>query len=984
MTVIVMLILAGVSLNALVGDNGIITNAQSANIKNSMAILEEYLQQKYVENYDKFDNDDGKVIQLQKMYPEYFYIPSIEGIGSLRYIVDSGGHALYLIKKSGLPKEIREQLIGGDAGDGKYSDYATLNDVYGVTFDLKVYYSSATGAQLLGITVGDLDNDNPFRTVFKNNSAGSQSEMYSLLNSYDKDENGEISAEEAKIIKEITIDESTALSDFSELYNLVSLQKLIIANKNLTNLEGIQACPNLYYVYFKTCKVSNYSALSGLSKTLKNLYLYDVDDNEFTTLVNGIKNTDFSVLNYFAITGNIGLICDTSDTTLSGKSTNTITTLKKLSELSSITKKSITYLDLKNNNIIDEFDENGKVSKFATEYLSDYTNLYLLRLEMNQLTGLKGLENMNSLAYLFVAKNQLGKYEIYDKTLENDGRNVATDALISLTNKENLVYLNLVNNPDLKWIEYCNLNCLQRFLLAGCNGMIDDSVSRIKSVVNRLSGPDISYPAKYWLSLLDDDTKNLDLNGQTLSVEQFEELGKYSKIEILNLTNLKLSENDAIITNESRLNSIINNTLKKLTKLTDISIWGISMSSIEFVKNTPDLKGIHFWNTKVTTVQTNETGEIIYGVADINKVTYERENGLIVGFSTTSDNYIGLELLETYTPKMRNIVCNNSTIDFSRIPETSKNCIASANRSKFEARYGLTCSSQVSCKTLEKLDWTGFSGNMNLTPYCWGGGWTLDLSKSNITHIYGSQSGPNFNVIAPKGLRFIRWCVGDTLDLSKLDGSTSGSLIINFGWSSRSSMIAILSTLPDGFTLYEINSCSNLMTSDFSFFESLYNNKNQSKISINRIVIEVSNNTTCTSLYGLRYVDDLSTLTCSNVSNLNDLSEIEHLHLRNLTIKNGAVSSVYSLRFATTLVNLNLSYNCLFDTASFKDDDQNTVTINNLEILARLNTNYSLSAEEISSGYTKGNLTSLYLLGNSGIIDFSPVSKLSWTNKSGF
>ena len=75
-----MLILAGVSLNAIVGDNGIITNAQNANMKNGMAALEEFLQEKYVENFDNYISDDNnKVAKLSVLYHEYFYNPQDDG-----------------------------------------------------------------------------------------------------------------------------------------------------------------------------------------------------------------------------------------------------------------------------------------------------------------------------------------------------------------------------------------------------------------------------------------------------------------------------------------------------------------------------------------------------------------------------------------------------------------------------------------------------------------------------------------------------------------------------------------------------------------------------------------------------------------------------------------------------------------------------------------------------------------------------------------
>ena len=47
-SIIVMLILAGVSLNAVIGDNGIITQAQNATYMQSVAVLEEYLNTYYV------------------------------------------------------------------------------------------------------------------------------------------------------------------------------------------------------------------------------------------------------------------------------------------------------------------------------------------------------------------------------------------------------------------------------------------------------------------------------------------------------------------------------------------------------------------------------------------------------------------------------------------------------------------------------------------------------------------------------------------------------------------------------------------------------------------------------------------------------------------------------------------------------------------------------------------------------------------------
>ena len=110
-----MLILAGVSLNATIGENGIMTQAKNATYVQSVAVLEEYINNYYVEHYEELSGEESKVLTLTQLEPSWFYIPANEGIGGLRYVVDGEGHALYLIKKSGLPDDIKNQIRGGEA-----------------------------------------------------------------------------------------------------------------------------------------------------------------------------------------------------------------------------------------------------------------------------------------------------------------------------------------------------------------------------------------------------------------------------------------------------------------------------------------------------------------------------------------------------------------------------------------------------------------------------------------------------------------------------------------------------------------------------------------------------------------------------------------------------------------------------------------------------------------------------------------------------
>ena len=154
-----MLILAGVSLNAVIGDNGIITQAQNATYMQSVAVLEEFLNNYYVEHYEEMSNTEYKVQTLKSLEPDWFFSGA-----PLGYIVDSDGDIHFFINKDGLPDEIRSQIKGGDAGDKTYSSYSQMKDTYGVTKDLKVYYCKDGKETIIGNVV--FDKDNPERKVF--------------------------------------------------------------------------------------------------------------------------------------------------------------------------------------------------------------------------------------------------------------------------------------------------------------------------------------------------------------------------------------------------------------------------------------------------------------------------------------------------------------------------------------------------------------------------------------------------------------------------------------------------------------------------------------------------------------------------------------------------------------------------------------------------------------------------------------------------
>ena len=88
-----------------------------------------------------------------------------------------------------------------------------------------------------------------------------------------------------------------------------------------------------------------------------------------------------------------------------------------------------------------------------------------------------------------------------------------------------------------------------------------------------------------------------------------------------------------------------------------------------------------------------------------------------------------------------------------------------------------------------------------------------------------------------------------------------------------------------------------------------------------------------------------------------------------LNLSRNSISSCIPLKDLTNLTYLNLQNNAITDVSW-----ENGVSYNNLKILADLNKNSGKG----------GKLEKLYLSGNSGIADFSPVKSLSWAARSGF
>ena len=651
-SIIVMLILAGVSLNATIGENGIMTQAKNATYMQGIATLEEYLQSEYVKHYDEADNYTSKVELL---------VNKISNLclkdGTKNYITYDG-KMYYLLNKQALPEEIRNQLRGGDTTD--YLSYIRLKDVYGITEDLRVYYCSEGTDNVLGtLNTSELNPNTPLVKVNTDNEIKSAISDALATVGVEVGENG-VTVGDASKIKDLELDGSKYnITSISALSEISTLKTLTLSNLTLDNLDGLENCTLLNGIYFKNCKINNYTKIST-AWNLQYLYLYlpptmsEADANaQVEKLGEGLANaTEIKNLEYFGISGTTAMFDGkyTSDTNNTSKIN--YTDVKKYSKLSNIDnldkfsnnlKQSIKYLYLNNN------------SFKSINSLKDFKNLNEADLMCNiNLENLDGLENSTNLVYLCAQycnlKNIVGiTGSINLRTATFDG-NLNLESLTGLEDSKNLDFLTawkcnindvtaLKDNMKLRYLSLANninlqniialKNCtgIKKLYLSGNENMIGtevrDALADETTHVLQNCGPNYSLPTKYYIYVLN-STESIDYSyekiGKYLTDDSDEMLALKGKTKIKKI-NLKGQKNIS--------NTIIQEILQTLTNLEAISLNGCTnLSSLDFLKYINEVKELDLRNTSVRdyTILNTREPNLITLVINITNEGYEKDN----------------------------------------------------------------------------------------------------------------------------------------------------------------------------------------------------------------------------------------------------------------------------------------------------------------------------------------------------------------------
>lgn len=879
----------------LFGDNGIITRAQEATYMQSIATLEDFLNSYYVEHYDVMQDSESKVQALKNLEPDWFF-----GGAPLGYIVDSDGHVNFFINKDGLPDDIKSQIKGGDAGEKTYQDYASMNDVYGVTKDLRVYYCSKGKDTLLGTANTDLDN--PVREVFE---AGSS--LAKLINGNDTDN---VTAEDLKNVKELTITPEDGITNFEEFYNFPSLERINFEGVTINSLNGLQNAIKINYIYFHNSVISDYSAI-GKCKELKNLHMYMPNNEEVSKMCEGLKDAKLTKLEYLGLYGYMHYTVVNWNYSNTSTTRSELTDISPLKNLSQETKQAIKYLYFNNNNIED------------ASVLEDFSNLYFVRLETNKLTSCKGLENKSSLRYLYLNNNLLG---INETEISNE----EADSISFLKNNTALYRLDLSKNSNLKQISYLkNITGLKHFLLTNDENIETSCIVELKDILGKCELLDM--PSKYYLGL--DNSPKMNLSNLSLTDEDIMLLKNNTIIESLNLSN-----------NKDLSNEKLQEILSTCTNMKAINLSGVSnLESIEFIKFMPNLITLDIRDTKV----------------------------------------VDLSLLNNNVPNLGTLCINNENIDLTTIQGKISKLGKSYDTELVGKSFGLAINNP---KLIQKLkDCTEMT---SLTMYNSTGGANTTIDLSNCKKLkYILSRGNGCTIIIPNSLEEIS-SEDPNFDYTNHDNLKK----ISFSWDglNNSSFANLCTQLADSNKLQSIgiNSLSVSNKIDFSKIKnlkdttlqnfSLYGNTGLDKYQLDSIegIEEITSLkninidwTTLTSMPDLSNLTNLETIKITN-SSIKDLTPIANCtNLKEINFSNNNISNVKPLENMSNLTTLRLENNSLFDTYSFVAEDGSTKTEKTLEIFANLN---------------KMELENLYLSGNTGIIDWSIVSSLKWSGKSGF
>ena len=621
-TIIVLLILAGVSIATLTGDNGILTRASDAKIETAVAAVKENLHLEQIE----------KAIDEEEVTPE-----TLLAEGKVKRTVQQAEDENYYMYYA-----LKEDVVEGMQGLGK-GNVASLRDVFLIDDDLNVKYIAKNGREY-----GDeleekiLRDETKIRFVSK-----AFSEYVSKISGATEEE---MKFEWMKNQTTLKIEDSS-VDSLEDLVFFPNLESLILGDSNgknspnITTLDGIENCIKLKSLSLNGTNIESFKQLSNLNEITSISLLYG--NNNIKDLIDSIKKLSTLhtfVLNYAGGEYDYKIISDlpVSLTRLTIRGTgDRITKIDGIQNLINLT-----YLQLDNNKI-STINEIGKLTKLTSlnlyknqitdiTPLSANTKLTLLDLrgninidaDRNSYTG-ERLEKLNKIGEIldrggtiYLDVDKLGLFTNY-KTLNLSAQNLTTleilDGLTQLTtldisnnqitledtrsqeilkSMQNLTTLSIVSNPIKDITAINELKSLKKLTMYD----ISVNLKEIEDIISNLDNLKVSTESLKTIA-------NCDVNKITqllLGSSRLTEIPDLSKFTMLtklvlggnpNITNFeKVSEIESLqyldISQDNLHGRMID--FSKLTNLTNLNLsnntlWSEDLENLKVLRNNNNL-----------------------------------------------------------------------------------------------------------------------------------------------------------------------------------------------------------------------------------------------------------------------------------------------------------------------------------------------------------------------------------------------------------
>lgn len=618
-TIIVLLILAGVTISTLTGENGLITKASEAKIMTAVGTVKEEIRLEQVEK-----SIDGEKINSETLLAE----------GKIQRTVQQGEDENYYMYYA-----LKEEAYEGMQGLGK-GNLASLKDVFLIDDNLNVKYIASNGKEY-GDNINNkiLEDETEIRFASK-----AFSEYVSRISGITEEEMKFkwMKNQTSLVIKDPSVDNLEDLVFFPNLTKLVMGDWSSSSAPSVTKLDGVENCTKLTDIEIYYGPNKDYTALSACHNLTSFKRLVGKDYDNIIDTLKSCKNLQLVTMYKCGITDmkKIGQLGDLKSLNLSN---NGITKIEGLENKTSLTElnlgsnkirkieglenlANLQTLILNKNQIIDitplsinqkltelnlkgNIEIDGNINNYTGEKLIAlnkigeildrkgklfldkdkiglFTNYKKLDLSNENLQTLELLEGMTELTYLNLSSNQI--------TLEDKK---SQDILKSMKNLETL---DLENNKITNVTALNNLNKLKNLYIGENNGALN--LAEMEDIISNLNDFRISTGALKTI-------ENCDINKITkLSIPyspitELPELSKFSKLAeiylpkrntITNLNNLESLTNLQILKlNEMSLHGKMINfsKLAKLTRLElrDNNLWSEDLENLKALKNNMNL-----------------------------------------------------------------------------------------------------------------------------------------------------------------------------------------------------------------------------------------------------------------------------------------------------------------------------------------------------------------------------------------------------------